>query len=39
MTFSDYGFTYEASEACLSHKVGNSASQSYNHKSGKHLFS
>ena len=28
---SDQGFSYEASEACLSHKVGNSVSQSYNH--------
>jgi integrase len=28
---SDQGFNYEASEACLSHKVGNSVSQSYNH--------
>lgn len=28
---SDYDFPYEASEACLSHKVGNSVSQSYNH--------
>lgn len=25
------GFTYEPSEACLSHKVGNSVSQSYSH--------
>lgn len=30
-TLSDQGFNYEASEACLSHKVGNSVSQSYNH--------
>ncbi len=30
-TLSDLGFNYEASEACLSHKVGNSVSQSYNH--------
>lgn len=28
---SDNGFNYEASESCLSHKVGNSVSQSYNH--------
>jgi len=28
---SDQGFAYEPSEACLSHKVGNSVSQSYNH--------
>jgi len=28
---SDQGFSYEASEACLSHKVGNAVSQSYNH--------
>jgi len=28
---SDQGFSFEASEACLSHKVGNSVSQSYNH--------
>lgn len=28
---SDHGFAYEPSEACLSHKVGNSVSQSYNH--------
>jgi integrase len=30
-TLSDQGFNYEASEACLSHKIGNSVSQSYNH--------
>lgn len=30
-TLSDHSFNYEASEACLSHKVGNSVSQSYNH--------
>lgn len=30
-TLSDHGFDYEPSEACLSHKVGNSVSQSYNH--------
>ncbi|WP_028867894.1 tyrosine-type recombinase/integrase [Psychromonas arctica] len=30
-TLSDQGFAYEPSEACLSHKVGNSVSQSYNH--------
>ena len=28
---SDNAFSYEASEACLSHKVGNVVSQSYNH--------
>ena len=28
---SDNGFGFEASEACLSHKVGNVVSQSYNH--------
>ena len=28
---SDQDFAYEPSEACLSHKVGNSVSQSYNH--------
>ena len=30
-TLSDQGCAYEPSEACLSHKVGNSVSQSYNH--------
>jgi integrase len=30
-TLSDQNFAYEPSEACLSHKVGNSVSQSYNH--------
>ncbi|MCG6202867.1 tyrosine-type recombinase/integrase [Psychromonas antarctica] len=30
-TLSDQGLAYESSEACLSHKVGNSVSQSYNH--------
>ncbi|ABM02101.1 phage integrase family protein [Psychromonas ingrahamii 37] len=30
-TLSDKGVAYEPSEACLSHKVGNSVSQSYNH--------
>lgn len=30
-TLSDQGINYEASEACLSHKVGNAVSQSYNH--------
>ena len=30
-SLSDNGFVYEPSEACLSHKVGNSVSQSYNH--------
>jgi len=28
---SDQGFAYEPSEACLSHKVGNTVSQPYNH--------
>jgi len=28
---SDQGFAYEPSEACLSHKIGNSVSQFYNH--------
>jgi len=30
-TLSDQGFPFEPSEACLSHKIGGSVSQSYNH--------
>jgi len=30
-TLSDQGFPYEPSEACLSHKIGDKNSQSYNH--------
>lgn len=32
-TLNDQGFNYEAFETCLSHKEGNSVSQSYNHSS------